>query len=347
VATVRTLVVLPDDGIQPVLDAIGGAKDSLIVKMFLFSEPRLIRAVIAAHKRGVKVRVMLNPARRSGQSENGETRKKLAAAGVSVRDTHPDFDVTHEKSMAVDAVQAFVKSHNWAPKNFGRTRDYAVITRDPDDVAEVIAGFEADWNREKFEIGPGHRLIWCRGNGRERIARFIEAAKKTLCLQNERYQDPTIVERLVAAHTRGVKVRVMTLPPHALKESKLLEGVAGLRLMSETGIKVHKLKGLHLHAKMLLADGERAIVGSMNIAPGSFDSRRELAIEVDDKAIVRRLKKTFETDWENSRRLDLSDEGVRADLEKHGIHAESSAGVIAPSKKNVKAKRPTKRKAKK
>ncbi len=40
---------------------------------------------------------------------------------------------------------------------------------------------------------------------------------------------------------------------------------------------------------MLLADGERAIIGSINLAPGSFDSRRELAIEVDDKHIVDRL----------------------------------------------------------
>lgn len=333
---IRSLVVLPDDGIQPLLDAIAAAEKSLLVKMFLFSEPRLIQAVIDAHDRGVKVRIMLNPARRSGESENGEAKKQLSAAGVDVQDTHPDFDVTHEKSMVVDGKTAFVKSHNWAPKNFGETRDYAVITRDPEDVAEVLAGFEADWARKKFHAGEKTRLIWCRGNGRERIARFIDGAKHTLYLQNERYQDPTIIERLVAAHGRGVKVHVMTLPPHALKEKKLLEGVAGLRLMQESGIKVHKLKGLHLHAKMLLADGERGIVGSMNIAPGSFDSRRELAIEVEDRNVVHRLKKTFETDWENSHSLDLSDEGIRQDLEKHGVHAESSLEVIAPEEKKKK-----------
>ena len=303
--------------------------------MFLFTEPKLMTALAAARKRGVKVRVMLNPARRSGESDNGEAKRRLAAAGVEVKDTHPAFDVSHEKSMVVDGKTAFVKSHNWAPKNFGGTRDYAVITRDPSEVAEVVAGFEADWKRKDFEAGQ-RRLIWCRGNGRERIARFIEGARKTLYLQNERYQDPTIIERLVAAHARGVKVHLMSLPPHALKEKKLLEGVAGLRVMRDIGIKIHKLKGLHLHAKMLLADGARAIVGSMNIAPGSFDSRRELAIEVEDKKVVRRLQKTFETDWKNSHPIDLSDEGIREDLEKHGIHADSSVSVIAPKKKKAK-----------
>jgi cardiolipin synthase len=69
----------------------------------------------------------------------------------------------------------------------------------------------------------------------------------------------------------------------------LIEGVGGLRILNDVGVEVRKLKGLKLHAKMLLADGERAIIGSINLAPGSFDSRRELAIEVDDKHIVDRL----------------------------------------------------------
>ncbi len=235
--------------------------------------------------------------------------------------------MSHEKSMVVDGRVAFVKSHNWAPKNFGGTRDYAVITRDPAEVKEVIEGFEADWKRETFSPDR-RRLIWCRGNGRARIARFIDAAKKELFLQNERYQDPTIVERLVAAHARGVKVHLMSLPPHALKDKKLLEGVAGLRVMHDIGIKIHKLKGLHLHAKMLLADGKRAIVGSMNIAPGSFDSRRELAIEIEDKPLVRRLRRTFQADWKNSHPIDLTDEGIRKDMARHGTPEEKLARVF-------------------
>jgi phosphatidylserine/phosphatidylglycerophosphate/cardiolipin synthase-like enzyme len=69
---------------------------------------------------------------------------------------------------------------------------------------------------------------------------------------------------------------------------------------------------------MLLADGERAIVGSINLTPGSFDARRELAIETDDAAVVKRLHDVAREDWENSHKLDLTDEGLLADLEKLG-----------------------------
>ena len=311
----RSLIVLPDDSVQPILDAIDGAKKSLRIKMFIFTDASLLDAVIAAHRRGVNVRIMLNPKRRNGVSENDESRSKLEAAGIEVRDSNPAFDLTHEKSMVVDDKTAFVKSLNWQTKNLTGTRDYAVITRHKHEVEEIINGFEADWSRQDF---ASQHLIWCRGNGRERITQFINQAKHSLWLQNERYQDQMMIECVVRAKERGVKVHVMARPPHTLKPDKLIEGVGGLRILSDIGVKVRKLKALKLHAKMLLADGERAIIGSINLAPGSFDSRRELAIEVDDKHIVDRLQEIVKRDWKHARPLDLTDEGLLADLKKHG-----------------------------
>ena len=94
-----------------------------------------------------------------------------------------------------------------------------------------------------------------------------------------------------------------------------MEGVGGLRIMDDVGIKIHKLKYLKLHGKMLLADGCRAIIGSINLTPGSFDHRRELAIEVHDADVIERLQKIAHYDWENSHTLDLSDQGLLEDLE--------------------------------
>src|SRR5438552_590527 len=199
----RYLVVLPDDSAQPILDAIGAASRSLRVKMFVFSDPALTEAVIAARRRGVKVRVMLNPARRSGEEENEKTRKQLTHGGIEVLDSNPDFHLTHEKSMVVDEKTAFVKSLNWATKNLTGTRDYAVVT---------------------------------------------------------------------------------------------------------------------------------AIVGSINLAPGSLDDRRELAIEVRDDDVVERLYDVARHDWKHSHPLDLSDEGLLADLDDRAEEAERLGLVTGPDK---------------
>ncbi len=310
----HTLIVLPDDTAQPILAAIEGASRTLRVKMFVFSDPSLLKAVIMARRRGVKVRVMLNRARRSGEHDNEATRKALERADVDVKDANPAFDLTHEKSMVVDDETAFVKSLNWATTNLTETRDYAVVTTHSHDVAEIIECFEADWHRQTFEPRDKGHVVWCPGPGRDRLCRFIDEARHRLFVQNERFQDMVIIERLVRAARRGVKVDIMARAPHTLKREKLVEGVGGLRVMDDVGVKIHKLKHLRLHGKMLLADGVAAFVGSINFAAGSLDGRRELAIEVRDDEVVDRLHRVARHDWEHSHPLDLSDEGLLADL---------------------------------
>ncbi|MFL5273001.1 MAG: phospholipase D-like domain-containing protein [Anaeromyxobacteraceae bacterium] len=322
----RSLVVLPDDSARPILDAIGRAARSLFVKMFIFNDPELVSAVLAARRRGVKVCVMLNPARRSGEAENEPTRAALERGGVHVIDSNPAFQLTHEKSMVVDEATAFVKSFNWATRNLTETRDYAVVTTHRREVREIVACFEADWHRQGFEPGERSKLVWCPG-AREQVARFIDEARHTLFVQNERYQDTIIIEHLVRANRRGVKVHVMARPPHTLKLEKLVEGVGGLRILNDVGIEVRKLKHLKLHAKVLLADGVAALVGSINLAPGSLDERRELAIDVREEEVVEHLDKIVHHDWKHSHPLDLSEQGLLADLEDRARAAEQ-LGVL-------------------
>jgi len=273
----------------------------------------------------VKVQAILNAARRDGEEQNGDARSALVRDGVEVRDGNPAFALTHEKSMVVDDETAFVQSFNWTLKNLTETRDYAVVTSRPREVREIVEGFEADWHRQRFSPGEGSRLVWSPG-ARDRIAELIDDARHSLFLQNERYQDPLIIERLVRAAMRGVKIRVMARPPQTLKIGKLVEAVSGLRILDDIGIKVHGLKRYKLHGKMLLADGVAAIVGSTNLTPGSLDDRRELSIVVREGTVVERLHDVVQEDWESSYRLDLSEKGLLADL-KDRVEAAAKLGI--------------------
>jgi cardiolipin synthase len=236
--------------------------------------------------------------------------------------------------MVVDDEKAFVKSLNWATTNLTETRDYAVVTTHGHDVAEIIGGFEADWHRQTFEPRDKGHVVWCPGPGRDRICRFIDEARHRLFVQNERFQDMVIIERLVRAARRGVKVDVMARPPHTLSREKLVEGVGGLRIMDDVGVRIHKLTHLRLHGKMLLADGAAALVGSINFAAGSLDGRRELAIEVRDEDVVDRLHTVVRHDWEHSHPLDLSDAGLLADLDGR---VDGSAQMLAIDAKDEQA----------
>src|ERR1700754_3262944 len=221
--------------------------------------------------------------------------------------------------MVIANTLGYIESMNWERRALTQTRDYAVETTNQSEVGEMVRCFNADWDEKPFIPEAGSSLIWCPNNGRQRIAEFIDSARETLWLQNERYQDMVIIERLVRAAKRGVRVRIMSRALHKLKRKKLFEGVSGLRIVHDVGAKVRALKKLKLHGKIMIADDRHAIVGSINLSPGSFDDRRELAIETTSSEVVRRLVETARHDWKHSRKLPLSDEAVLADLQEHGV----------------------------
>ena len=74
-------------------------------------------------------------------------------------------------------------------------------------------------------------------------------------------------------------------------------------------------------------DDSAHVVGSINLSPGSFDSRRECAIEVRDEDVVDRLHEVTHADWKNSHPLDLSDEGLLAELEDYDQSAAEDLAI--------------------
>jgi phosphatidylserine/phosphatidylglycerophosphate/cardiolipin synthase-like enzyme len=304
---IRQLLIQPEDGIAPVLNAINGATSTLEIKQFTVTDERLIKALIAAHKRGVKVRIMMNAARPDETRDNDTTLKILKKAGIKAQWSCPKFTITHEKSMVVDKKTAFVATFNWAPKYFGETRDYGVITTDPLQVAQIMACFEADWARVDFKVTDDVGLIWSNTNSRDCFAKFIDACEDSLYVQHPKFVDVPILERILRAQKRGVHVRIICSGKHGVRAWDRAETFASLKIIQEAGIKVHVLKHPKLHAKLMLRDDKHALIGSMNIHRRAFDERRELGIILSDEPLVKRLRDVFEKDWDDTHKFEIPD----------------------------------------
>lgn len=300
----RHLIVQPDDGTAPVIALIGRARSSLYIKQFTFTEPAIQQAVIARAKAGVDVRVMLNPQRSSGSRANDETFTLFEAAGVPVRWASPHFAVTHEKSIVVDESTALIATFNLCEKYFTQTRDYGVIVENPVQVAQVVEGFHADWEQKNWNPTEDTGLLWSNNNSRKLMSDFIDSAQETLEVQHPKFVDATVTERIAAASQRGVNVRVLCGGKHGISEWDILDTFSSLRLLHYLGVKVHKQKNLRLHAKLLIADGRHALVGSMNIDRSAFDLRRELGTTIRDPQIIEGVKEVFEFDWDLSHKYD-------------------------------------------
>ena len=301
------LIVEPDDGVGPVHDFISSAEKTLLIKQFTFSEPTLLQAVKDRKDAGVEIRVMLNPKRSGGDRANDETFDYFKKNGVSIQWSNPKFYVTHEKSIVVDGNAALIATFNLCLKYFTQTRDYGVVTHDPARVAQVVEGFEADWEHRDWLPDPETGLLWSNANSRLRMSHFIDAAKHRLDVQHPKFVDAVILDRILEAAERGVHVRVLCGGKHGISDWDVLDTFSSLRVLKRFGVKVHKQKNLRLHAKLLIADNEHALVGSMNIDRSAFDLRRELGMTIKDEAIVKRLLTVFEEDWELSHSYDPPD----------------------------------------
>ena len=301
------VIVQPDDGVQPVLDFVSSAQNSLLIKQFTFTEPSLVAAVIDRHRAGVAVRVMLNPQRSGGDRANDETFEQLSAAGVNVQWSNPTFYVTHEKSIVVDEQAALVATFNLCEKYFSLTRDYGVITTDSVQVAQIIEVFDADWSHAEWEPTVYRGLLWSNSNSRYHMAKFIDTAEQRLRIQHPKYVDAVILDHIAAAVGRGVNVHVLCGGRHGISDWDILDTFASLRTLRRFGVKVRKQKNLRVHAKLVIVDDHQALVGSMNIDRSAFDLRRELGITVEDPTVVGQLSEVFDADWETSHHYEPPD----------------------------------------
>jgi len=303
----QRLLVMPDDGVDAVVALIETASEQLLLKQFKLQSVAVEEALLRARERGVEVRVMLNPHTSGGDRWNDEAFERLQGWGIATAWTSEAFPVTHEKSMVVDRHIALVATFNLADKYFTETRDYGVLTYNPAVVAQVTAGFEADWRRVFFQPDLGVGLVWSSAHSRGQMARIVDAATRTLWIQHPKFVDAVILERIISARERGVKVRVLCGGKHGISDWDIYDTFSSLRVMQRFGVKVRRQQRPKLHAKLILVDGAFAQTGSMNIDRSAFDLRRELGIESDAPEVVSRLRDMFETDWDNADKYNAPD----------------------------------------
>ena len=302
----ESLIIQPDDGIRPLLQLVNDAQTSLNITQFKFDALEIIQAVIAAHRRGVQVRVMLNPVNGVGARANQESFATFEQHNVPVRWSNPAFPVTHQKSMIIDNVRGMIATYNFSPKYYTQTRDLGIVTDDPTLVQEMLAGFESDWECQSF-VPHSSELLWSNVNARHRMGEFVDTAKHTLDICHPKFVDLAILNRISAAHDRGVRVRILCGGKHGLEGIDLIDTLSALQLLSRAKIKVHRMQHLKLHAKLILVDHHHALVGSMNITRNAFDLRRELGIIVGAKHVIERISQVFEEDFHRAHEYHVPD----------------------------------------
>ena len=289
-ATTTGVFIEPGDGRAPLLDEIAAARRTIDLEIYIVTDEVILQALEDAVRRGVAVRVILEEHPFGGAGGQPEILARLEEAGIAVRWGNPVFRFTHIKAMVVDNAVAIIMNQNLTESAFTANRDFGVVTNRPDAVRTAAAIFEADWTRGP-EPSP-QPLVVSPTNARAELMGLVRGAGSTLEIYAEVLRDAEMLAALAAAAERGVDVRLVVSdsPEFAAERADLAAAGVDIRLASS----------LYIHAKVIVADGEKAFVGSQNLSATSLDLNRELGIVLDDPVSLARIMRTFEIDFRAS-----------------------------------------------
>ncbi|MDN0076639.1 phospholipase D-like domain-containing protein [Crenobacter sp. SG2303] len=320
-------------------DAIAGAKESVLIEMYIFANNRYgrqLRELLAERATaGVKVRLLYDWLGSWKEHLTGFF-KPIVAAGGEVRAFNPPSLVgglsllgrDHRKLIVVDGQEAFVSglcvSSLWEgnpARQLPPWRDTGLRLAGPL-VADAIAAFADSWESCGTPLSddapPPHagptgpvaaRLIAttpATANVMRLDLMIASFARRTLWLTDAYFIGAgTYLAALQNAARDGVDVRLL------VPRSSDIGWIATVsrtlyRPLLEAGVRVFEWNGPMIHAKTAVADGRWARIGSTNLNASSWLANREIDVAIEDEVLASQLASKFLQDLQNATEVVLA-----------------------------------------
>lgn len=328
------LHVGPADNLAALKDLITHARKTLFIEVFNFADDsygdQIAPLVIDAAKRGVKVKFLCDyiGSRFGGAKKLGD---EMAAVGVDFRfwdprlilqaDQKRGINITHRKVYCADGDRALTGGVNIkAP--FDTTTHDLLVDFHGEEAAQLHQEFANDWASNGDGQVAYDPLVPSAtyGNVRTRtmvtspvegrfeaqagIYQAIENAQHEVVIENQYLWDQGIMDRLLAAAQRGVKIRTIVPGKDDNKAFRYLHKVA-LNAIIKAGGECRLYNGLngtaHVHTKYFSVDDQWACFGSVNGDTRALMDNQELDVATTDPGLISALKtRLFETDWQSA-----------------------------------------------
>ncbi|HXE95414.1 MAG TPA: cardiolipin synthase [Dongiaceae bacterium] len=238
----------------------------------------------------------------------------------------------HRKMTIVDGTLAFLGGLNIGDEYAGFVtgkqsfRDLGFSIRG-EAISELEAIFHETWNGDGHETAVRAATELPRRNGRDsgdaavniisggpRQRRFYireafqvniaSAAEEILIATPYFVPGPRIIRSLLRAVRRGVRVRLL-LPARSDVRLVLLLGRSSYATLLKGGVEIYELDREILHAKVMLIDAERTVIGSANLDQRSFHRNFEINCMVDNVKFGGQIRALLLEEIDGSRQVEL------------------------------------------
>lgn len=292
-----TVYAEPSYGYTFVSSAIAQAHTRVYMTMYELSDPQVINALIAAHHRGVDVRVLLDSAYH-GRSYNTPAYNQLQASGVPVH-WAPSSTIVHQKTLVVDN-QAWIMTGNLTPQYYASSVDFTVFDQQPPDVNEIVQAFVDDWNGDLTNTPSSAQVTGAHGDlifspqSESTLVNLINQAHSgtTMLVENEEMNSSAIEQALEAAAHRGVDVRVV------MTRSSSWDTAFNQLVADGVHVATYAYSApIYIHAKAIVINNSLAYMGSINFSTASMVYNRELGVITSDPQVLQQVTATINSNY--------------------------------------------------
>lgn len=277
---------------------IARAGRTLDCALFELESARLADQLIAAHDRGVVVRIVAE----DDYIGNPEMMRVIAAGIPVVTDGRSAS--MHNKFLVIDAERVWTGSMNLTDNDAWRNNNNAVLIRSHELAKNFTVEFEEMFSDSAF--GPRspsntpHSLITLpaadiytyfspEDDVRSKVVRFLRLAKRRIRFMSFSFTDDEIGARMIAAHEEGVDVEGVVETRGALLKS------GELTRMLAAGIPVATDGNRYiLHHKVIVVDGTWTILGSYNFSANAAESNDENLLIIKSPAVAALYEAEYE-----------------------------------------------------
>lgn len=288
----------PETGLLAAIDAARAELDIAAYDLDLWS---LRDALLAAHRRGVKVRMVM-------EADQAETEEVLAltAAGIPLVQDLPD-GLMHDKFVVIDRQAVWTGSMNFTLNGAYRNDNHLLVLNSPVAaavyreefeemfVAGLFGAYSPTGTPRTFELpGPDNRpisveVLFSPDDGTaDRILSLLDTAQQTIQFMAFAFTSDAIGEKLVEKAEQGVLVA-------GIFDESQLQVSSEYAYLLAAGLDV-RVDGspYKLHHKAIIIDGATVIAGSYNFSLGAETRNDENTVIIHDPAVAEK----FLAEWQ-------------------------------------------------
>ncbi|MBU2840563.1 GTP-binding protein [Acidithiobacillus thiooxidans] len=292
------LYIEPHAGPAPIVQLIQSARREVSVGVYYLSDRPILRALKAAHERGVDVRVIIEGkpyGMKPWQVKKEE--REIEATGATLHlapyrfTSHGDHYAFYHAKYVCSDHECEIGTANFDWSAFHRNREYLYVTKDPAVVKAVNTVFNADWTNRRAPAWTHRVLVLSPGTSAAQIISVIDQPGP---IEIESEEMGPYRPTLDAIARKGHLARVI-LPASINAEDK--RDVAFLRAHG-VQVRLMPVTPIYIHAKAVISSNE-AFVGSENFSATSLEVNREAGLLLNGRP-VSELQVQFNQDWDRT-----------------------------------------------